>query len=299
MTVCAPLFPHLGAKDLVADSCKTRIDRYFKIPSANDFMAIAGVLRLSCKYFVEHLRERCMLRLHHDWPSTLAAWDQREQEATDVVGRYTPRESYPHPALVIQLALDLKIPSLLPAAFYDLSRYGPSKILTGITPPPLVLDQYIPKQLEFSHVRAINLTRAQFYQTLRGREYVQHYMANFIATSLRSRRPSAECMHRSDPVDPSRPCHESFYFIMLNVLRSIGGIACGRDADTLFTLIQAMEMLSRTDFSDGQKKCGLRMCLPCKLDFAACAAKAREEVWVSLPAWFGLTEGGNASVPTS
>lgn len=94
---------------------------------------------------------------------------------------------------------------------------------------------------------------------------------------------------------------------MLNVLRSVGGIACGRDADPLFTLVQAMEMLSRTDFTtadgpggnmdvgdeggvggDGSKKCGLKMCAMCKVDFAKAVAKAREEVWGLLPSWFEL-----------
>jgi hypothetical protein len=56
-------------------------------------------------------------------------------------------------------------------------------------------------------------------------------------------------------------CRESFYFIVLNVLRSVGGIACGRDADPLFTLLQAVEMCERTDFSDGTRMCGLRMCV--------------------------------------
>ena len=46
-------------------------------------------------------------------------------------------------------------------------------------------------------------------------------------------------------------CIESFYFILLNVLRSVGGIACGRDGDLLFTLVQAVDMLSRTDFRMG------------------------------------------------
>jgi hypothetical protein len=97
-------------------------------------------------------------------------------------------------------------------------------------------------------------------------------------------------------------CAESFYYILLNVLRSVGGIACGRDADPLFTLVQALEMLSRTDFTtadmgtgdtnseggSGQKKCGLKLCAMCKLDFAKAVVRAREEVWALLPAWFGL-----------
>jgi hypothetical protein len=63
-------------------------------------------------------------------------------------------------------------------------------------------------------------------------------------------------------------CIESFYFILLNVLRSVGGIACGRDGDPLFTLVQAVDMQSRTDFSDGVRQHGLKMCERCKGDFA-------------------------------
>jgi hypothetical protein len=88
---------------------------------------------------------------------------------------------------------------------------------------------------------------------------------------------------------------------MLNVLRSVGGIACGRDADSLHTLVQTVEMLSRTDFSDGVQMCSLRMCEPCKVDFAGATIRAREEVWMSLPSWFGLVgeDGEGAAIAGS
>ena len=71
---------------------------------------------------------------------------------------------------------------------------------------------------------------------------------------------------------------------MLNILRSVGVFANGRDADFLFTLIQeATEMLFRTDFSDGQRQCGLRLCQPCKAEFAMSAAKAWGKVWSLMP----------------
>lgn len=229
------------------------------------------------------------MRLNLDWPSTLGGWDQREQDATDHLGRYAPRESCPHPILVIELALDLGISSVLPAAFYDLARYGPSKILSGAPYPSLAIDHFISGGMGPSPPASVVLSRDNLCRTFEGRENIQHFMATFIATELQNRPPSPECLFQFD-VDPSRPCHESFYFIMLNVLRSVGGIACGRDADALFTLIQAMEMLSRTDFSDGQRQCGLRMCQPCKTDFAVSAIKARADVWASLPAWFGLAD---------
>ncbi|KAJ7915877.1 hypothetical protein B0H13DRAFT_1609994 [Mycena leptocephala] len=257
---------------------------YFKTPGANDFPAVAAVLRLSTKYLVEHLRQRCMTRLELDWPSTLAGWDQREQAATDSFGHYGPRASCPHPILVIDLALDLGLSSLLPAALYDLARYGPSKIMAGTPASPL----------SFTSERAVprkpaTLSPALLITTFRGREAAQRYLTDFVIKELQGRVPAPDCVYLEEDA-PSRMCRESFYFIMLNVLRSVGGIACGRDADPLFTLIQAMDMLSRTDFSDGHRQCGLKLCHPCKVDFANSATRAREEVWKLLPTWFELDE---------
>ncbi|KAF7298524.1 BTB domain-containing protein [Mycena indigotica] len=261
---------------------------YFSIPHAHDFPIIASVLRCSTKYLVEHLRQRCMARLEVEWPTTLAGWDSREQAATDALGHYAPRTSCAHPILLIDLAVELNLPFLLPAAMYDLARYGPSKIYSGTTVPALTSS--IPTTLDAdSPLSTMNLPEAFLVATFRGREAAQHYLANFVSTELEGRSPAAECLYLTeDP--PSRRCRESFYFITLNVLRSVGGIACGRDADPLFTLVQAMDMLSRTDFSDGQKQCGLKMCHVCKLDFAKTAQTAREEVWQLLPSWFGLEE---------
>lgn len=97
----------------------------------------------------------------------------------------------------------------------------------------------------------------------------------------------------------SAHCTESFYFIHLNVLRSVGGIACGRDADPLFTLVQAAEMLERKDFSDGVRTCGLKMCGVCKREWKGEVGRAREEVWGLIPVWFGLRDGGAMDLTAS
>ncbi|KXN80743.1 hypothetical protein AN958_08102 [Leucoagaricus sp. SymC.cos] len=291
---------------------------YFKFPRANDFPAIAAVLRLATKYMVEPLRIRCLHRLHLDWPPSLQGWDQREAAATDESGRYLPRDTCPHPILVIHLALEMGVPTILPAAFYDLSRYGPSKILTGASKPLVAYDIIVGKstveQAEDSQPvvtahttsRMVQFSHALLCKTLRGREASQRFIATFLARELYNRQPATDCLNKHNPATLVQ-CTESFYYIMLNVLRSVGGIAHGRDADPLFTLVQALEMLSRTDFttadsaggetnvgggeggaSVGQKRCGLRMCSMCKVDFAKAIARAREEVWGLLPTWFEL-----------
>ncbi|KAJ7750019.1 hypothetical protein B0H14DRAFT_3513497 [Mycena olivaceomarginata] len=192
------------------------------------------------------------------WPASrstgripLAAWDQREQAATDTFGHYQRRSSCPHTLLVIDLALALgpDLVHFLPAAHYDLSCYGPSKILSGTPAPPISL------ALPPSHPAYASHTCAARKPTL------PSYLAAFISTHLHARAPAPLCAYLEDEPPMRHACRESFYF-MLNVLRSVGGIACGRDADPLFTLLQAVEMLERTDFSDGTR----------------CAGRARE-VW--------------------
>jgi hypothetical protein len=263
------------------------IRRYFKTPGANDFAAVAAVLRLSTKYLVEHLRQRCMARIDLDWPTTLEGWDRREHVATSADGHYAPRAFCPHPILVIELALDLGLSSHLPAAMYDLARYGPSKIMAGTPTAPL---SYTADRTPAAPLAPATLSPALLITIFRGRERAQRFLADFVIAELQGRAPAADCLYLEDDA-PSRMCRESFYFIMLNVLRSVGGIACGRDADPLFTLVQAVDMLSRTDFSDGHRQCGLKLCHPCKVDFAGAATRAREEVWRLLPAWFGLEDG--------
>ncbi|KAF7320664.1 BTB domain-containing protein [Mycena chlorophos] len=278
---------------------------YFHAPQASDFPVLAGVLRLSTKYLVDHLRLRCIARLESEWPSTLAGWDAREQSATNPLGHYAPRIICAHPILIIDLALELNVPSLLPAAMYDLARYGPSKILAGtpsiahlplIAPANADVKEQQQEQVDTPSPQQMTLTPEFLIETFRGRELAQRYLADFINAHLDDRDPSPDCDFAECDLDPipSRQCRESFYFIMLNMLRAVGGITCGRDADPLFSLVQGVNMLSRTDFSSGGsggKQCGLRMCMPCKVDFAKCVQKAREEVWSEMPGWFGLKVG--------
>lgn len=239
-----------------------------------------------------------MQRLKTDWPASLAAWDEREKSAHDVHGRYVPRDFCAHPILVIHLALELGLEMLLPAALYDLSRYGPSKIYIGAAPSPGAV---YPSQSdsEGNSTPLVRLSDALLCKALTGRELAQAHLAAFIEHELTDRPASQHCIntpHSTAPTTKTNSCTESFYFIRLNILRAVGGVACGRDADPLYTLLQALEMLSRTDFTDGVQRCGvgLKICEACKVDFGGMVARARAEVWRLIPQWFGL--GGGATL---
>ncbi|TDL29017.1 hypothetical protein BD410DRAFT_735751 [Rickenella mellea] len=252
---------------------------YFKRTQKEDFHAFTAILRLSTKYFIESLRQLCMSRLQTDWPSTLSGWDMREREATDEKGRYNPRDHLPHPIVLIKFAKEMGLRHLIPSAMYDLCRYGPSKVVSG----ELTHVEEFEGQLVFNQVL---LSTEDLYRVLIGREAAQRAVAQFILEELTEREISPDCHNKHR--EGGRVCQESFYFIMLNTLRSVGGIACGRDGDPLYTLTQAAEMLSREDFSDGVRLCSLNICAACRLDFVRCVDRARQEVWERIPGWFGM-----------
>jgi len=254
---------------------------YFLEHTTTDFAIISSVLRLSIKYFVEHLRRYCIDHLARDCPTSLAEWDRQSDDMTD---DSCPYRMYTHPILILDLALELNLHAFLPSAFYNLARSSPSKILAGTRrPSPIFSADGEPK----GQGQIVRLSEKHFLQILVGREYAQRYIHTFLEAVLCD-GPSPHCLNSGKP--SAADCSESFYFIHLNVLRSICGIAVGREADPLHTLLQAAYMLERTDFTDGVSTCGLPLCTACKTDFRDAVFKARLEVWDLIPEWFGIRE---------
>lgn len=265
--------------------------RYFKQLAAADFAGIAAIHRLSAKYFIEHLRERCLSRLSIDWPVTLASWDSRELEATDAVGRYSPRARFAHPILIINYARESGLSHLLPCAFYDLCRYGPSKIVAGVlksnTDNPLKAITGTPSS---PSATTVHLSPQDLKIALVGRERAQRVVATFIEEELSNRDSAHDCHNRSEDGIRANFCRESFYYIMLNLLRAVSGLASGRDCDPLYSLTQAVEMMGRSDFSDGTTMMSLKLCATCRQDFSNSVRAARERIWTQMPTWFGMQD---------
>lgn len=235
-----------------------------------------------------------------DWPCSLSSWDSREVEATDSFGRYAPRTRFAHPILVINFARELGFTCLLPCAFYDLCRYGPSKIVSGVVKPitekPV---RFMTASSLSGSLEPVNLSLPDLHIALQGRERAQRVVATFIEEELSNREPCGDCHNRA--TDSGRTCREAFYYITLNMLRALGGLASGRDCDPLFSLTQASEMMSRTDYTaDGTTFCSLRLCSACKVDFAQAVRAGRERVWAQIPSWFGMEDftGVSAKVVT-
>lgn len=97
---------------------------------------VRSILLMANKYQVDSIRQQIVERLESDWPQSYVDW-QRQQAEVQVQLEYNKRideghfhytkpsrldNAFPEPASAIRLARDCDIPSILPAAFYHLSR---------------------------------------------------------------------------------------------------------------------------------------------------------------------------------
>lgn len=106
----------------------------FQNRNALDFCHVAGILRLSTKYFIEHLRLKAVRFLTETWSCTLKGHDKMLElalQSPTVDGLSYP---YVHPLHVLNLARETDVEILVPSALYFLSFYPLSDILRADHP---------------------------------------------------------------------------------------------------------------------------------------------------------------------
>lgn len=260
---------------------------------------------MSCKYFICVPRKQCLERLQIYFPTTLSEWDRRERMLVSPEGHYEPRYEIPSPIHVINLARELNVGSVLPAAFYDLARYGTSRTAAGTEPlahlileaassgenpspsssaTPQVADRSSPRFSSptlLQDATPVMLSHDDLVLTFRGREMMQRSVATFLDAQVKNRSPSEGCVG-------GQTCRDAFYIISLNTLRAVGGIAAGRDGDPLYTLGRMIDTLHHAEWVDGQYLRGLPICGRCREEFILAVYAGRQAIWDQIPEWFGL-----------
>ncbi|THH12204.1 hypothetical protein EW146_g7781 [Bondarzewia mesenterica] len=103
-----------------------------------DFFFLAAILRLSTKYFIGHLRTQAIRHLAQTWPYSLRGHD--EMVALALSSPTVNDMSYPyvHPLHVLNLAREVNVRLIVPAALYFLSIYALEDILKADHPKLLV-----------------------------------------------------------------------------------------------------------------------------------------------------------------
>ncbi|EED80879.1 predicted protein [Postia placenta Mad-698-R] len=231
---------------------------------------VQGTLKLATKYECDALRTRIVENLEADWPQTLAQWDARRaegilarsehsQQFTGKVNGLYLDDRLPEPASAIRIASDYHIPSILPAAFYQLALLSTDADWDTYRANP-------GKHLRFGArtARWRLLDKRDLMRLVHGQRLLASYTREIgtIIFGKRCQRGIKTCAKaRGD-------CWKYFQEDAPNSMDDPLDILydCSR-LDTLFTDIP---------------------CAACVADIATMAEKKRRELWRSLPAFFNL-----------
>ncbi|KAJ7155464.1 hypothetical protein C8R43DRAFT_432932 [Mycena crocata] len=250
-----------------------------------DFRVVSGILRLATKYIVDSLRAKALAHLCIAWPSTLKGWDAREDVARtfEMETSTSGGHFYPSPVAVINLAREVDVSCLLPAAFYDLCRYTYSQIYEPTEDEPLF--------------RSPALLPIDMQRLSLGKEAAQHNITALIQTMGHAQ---THIRHSQTHTHIRKT--------------SSGGVcvsaaACRKDFSELVDLATQHYLLDRerghcdplyVSEELGQlKSAEFSECKACAKSLESWAAREREKMWKMIPLWFRLETPSEGSPRTA
>ena len=234
--------------------------RTFATRSIDDFYYLAGILRLSTKYFIGHLRAQAIRHLTQIWPFTILGHDEMVELALKSPIVENISFPYMHPLHVLNLAREVNVEIVVPSALYFLSLYPLTDILRADHP-----------KLNFEHpskpFSRISTADIEAYTLMF--QYRLEMILDFVRRFVGQRTANASmCLNNQTP------CTRGFARLSSRLSRS-WKIRTG----PLHYMLQAVQELS----DDGA------VCLPCSKAFREDVNQYREEIWNTLPEVVGST----------
>jgi hypothetical protein len=259
----------------------------------NNAIRVMGMLKLTSKYQMESLHTSLLRCIQSDWPRTLHEWDRlqvevehaREQlvsttdmdvddELDDDKSSVKPTaidDSFPEPASAIALATTFSCPSILPAAFYQLS----------ITDAAADWDEYrssdADPDAELEHENTLSrggrtarwtlLDQTNLLRYVRGRARLDEWLPD-IEDCLTSYLGAIECMIPQSCNWARTECLRGF------LLEGPGRI---RPFDPLGALKYLLDIVPHSSF-----------CTACTKHVRKELTRLRQEIWDDLPTIFGV-----------
>ncbi|KAF7298874.1 hypothetical protein MIND_00835300 [Mycena indigotica] len=223
-----------------------------------DWFHLAGILRLSTKYFVNKLRIQAIEYLAQTWANTLAGHDHMVEAAL----RTPPVDglTYPwvHPLHVLNLAREVNVRVVIPSVIYFLSLYQLEDILRADHPKLNKIDHPSRPSSTFSPHDIKDYT-LMFQKRL---EVILHFVRTFCGT----RTPTAKCQS-------TEACSRGF----ARLASRLGRSWISRTGP-LHYMSQAVG-----DLADKAEVCKL-----CQRAFGDDVAALREQTWNELPSVIGM-----------
>jgi len=246
----------------------------------DDFRVISGILRLANKYMIDSLRAEAIAHLSIAWPLSLKGWDVREEIASfyeaDTGMQHAYR--YPSPIDIINIAREVNAPSLLPSAFYDLSRYHLTQIFESASDDVLQTSS-----------GSASLSLPDIQCLVLGKETSQQYITSLIQSmgsishreysNHPSQRGSVINMHRRKvSCTSAMACRKEFAeLVQLATQHYLFDREKGC-ADPLY-VAEELGQLKSAEFSE---------CEACARALESWATKERQRIWKLVPTWFRL-----------
>jgi hypothetical protein len=226
--------------------------------SIDDFFYVAGVLRMSTKYCISHLRIQAIRHLAQTWPSTLRGHDDMLELALSTPPVNDLSYPFVHPLHVLNLARSTDVRILIPSALYFLSLYPLTDILRG-DHPKLQVDHPSRPSADFT------MQNLQDYTLIF--QYRLQLLLEFIRETCGNRRNAPNCQCGLQCLKP---------FSRLSNLMSRQWIV---RSGPIHFMKQAQEQFANLS-SD--------VCELCRAGFYEDVVRTREEAWRNLPAIVGL-----------
>ncbi|KAE9405656.1 hypothetical protein BT96DRAFT_1061358 [Gymnopus androsaceus JB14] len=232
----------------------------FNNRNVDDFFYLAGILRLSTKYFITHLRSQAIKYLTRTWSYDLQGHDTMLDLAVRTpILSYSPSPeappsglSYPyiHPMHVLNLARSTNVRIVIPSAMYFLSLYPLDDLIRGDHP-----------KLQVTHPSKPS-------SALQSPDLV-HYTLMFQKRIDGGRTSPPACMNKN-----GKTCTRNF-----QRLRARLGTQWVVRTGPFNFIAQAITQVNQ----DPESFCGV-----CGQEFASDAGKYREKFWAELPGLCGL-----------
>jgi len=232
----------------------------FKTSCLDDFFYLAGILRLSTKYFILHLRTQAIRHLTQTWSFTLRGHDDMVELALKSPLIENMSHPYVHPIHVLNLAREVNVRIVVPSAMYFLSLYPLTDILRADHPKLVVKHPSRPlSQLSTGDIEAYTL---MFQHRL---DVILDFVRRFVGERVAN---ASKCQNHQTP------CTRGFARLAARLSRS-----WKTRTGPLHYMMQAVEELS----NDGS------ICVPCRRSFREDVVRLREDIWDNLPAVVGST----------
>jgi len=224
----------------------------------DDFIYVSGILRLSTKYLINHLRTQAIQHLARTWANTLRGHDEMIELA--IKSPLVDDKTYPfvHPLHVLNLARETNVQIIIPSALYFLSLYPLPDILSGDHPKLHIKDHPSCPSSQLSP-RDLQDYTLMFQHRL-------NLILDFIRHTCGERTASPGCQNQT-------PCVKVFSRISSRLSRT-----WKMRTGPLHFMVQVSD-----EIGENQDVCG-----PCRRAFRQDVNALRDEIWNHLPGVVGL-----------